>query len=222
MIGRGQAGGATHRYARVLLATAVVVVATIALPDSDLGRGLGLVLQALLLTMVTIAARDARNRVLTAVGLSSAVVGALSAAGATLPQWIVLALSGALAAAMIATLAAGVTDHVRTAGVTLQAVAGGLATYLLVGMAFADVVGAVAVADPDPYFAQGTDGTSGERIYFSFVSLTTTGYGDFTPGGEVGQALSVLEVLTGQIYVVVVVALLVGNLRRRGQGAEAE
>jgi hypothetical protein len=206
---------ATHRYGRVLVATAVVVVATIALPNDDLGHGIALVLQALLLAMVTLAARDAAGRALTALALTAAVVGAISALGDTLPGWLVLGLSSVLAAAMISTMARGVVAHVRGTGVTIQAVFGGLAMYLLVGLAFADLVGAVAVAADGPFFAQGTDGSSGERIYYSFMSLTTTGFGDLTPRLEVGRALAVLEVLLGQIYLVVVVALLVGNLRRR-------
>ena len=213
-IGR-QSGGATHRYGRILIATTVVVVAIIALPDDDAGRGAGLLLQALLLTMVTIAARDSRSRSLTAVALCTAALGAISAVGATVPPVLVLGLSGALALAMVATLAEGVVAHVRTTGVTVQAVAGGLSMYLMVGVVFADVIGAVADAARGPFFAQGTDGSSGERIYYSFMSLTTTGFGDLTPSNEVGRALAVLEVLIGQIYLVVVVALLVGNLRRR-------
>jgi hypothetical protein len=207
--------GATHRYGRVLLATAIVVVAMIALPDDDLGRGVALLLQALLLVMVGVAARDTRGRVLTTIGLAASLLGAISAAGATLPSWTVLGLSSALAGAMIVTLATGVVALVRAGEVTVQAVAGGLATYLLVGIAFSDLIGSVAAVGNGDYFAQGTDGTSGERIYYSFVSLTTTGFGDLTPSNEVGRALAVLEVLIGQIYLVVVVALLVGNLRRR-------
>ncbi|WP_445150120.1 ion channel [Baekduia sp. Peel2402] len=208
-------GVATHRYGRVATATVVVVVATIALPDDDVGRGVALMLQAFLLTMVTIAARDASGRALTAIALAAAVLGAVGAVGADLPTWLVLGLSGALAGAMVATMATGVVALVRSEGVTVHAVGGGLGIYLLVGMLFADVVGAVAAVGDNSYFAQGTDATSGERIYYSFTTLTTTGFGDLTPGTEVGRALGVLEMLTGQIYLVVVVALLVGNLRRR-------
>jgi hypothetical protein len=213
--GRQGGTGATHRYERVLVATVVVVVAIIALPDDDLGHGIGLILQALLLTMVTIAARDARSRALTAIGLAAALIGGISAAGATLPVWMILGLSGALGLTMVGTMASGVVAHVRTTGVTVQAVAGGLTMYLLVGLVFADVIGAVAGASSGSFFAQGTDGSSGERIYYSFMSLTTTGFGDLTPRMEVGRALAVLEVLVGQIYLVVVVALLVGRLRPR-------
>jgi Ion channel len=206
---------ATHRYGRVLLATVVVIVATIALPDDHAGRGAGLLLQALLLVMVTIAARDTRSRALTAIGGAAVAFGAISAVGVHVPGWVLLFLSSALAAAMLVTLALGVLTLIRTEGVDVQAVAGGLVTYLLVGLIFADVVGALADAGHGMYFAQNTDGTSGDHIYFSFITLTTTGYGDFTPRTQLGRSISTLEVLLGQIYLVVVVALLVGNLKRR-------
>jgi voltage-gated potassium channel Kch len=50
--------------------------------------------------------------------------------------------------------------------------------------------------------------------YFSFITLTTVGYGDLTPGTELGQLLASLEALTGQLFLVSVVALVVGNLGR--------
>ena len=46
-------------------------------------------------------------------------------------------------------------------------------------------------------------------VYFSFVTLTTTGYGDFTPVNPVARALSNLESLVGQLYPVVLIARLV-------------
>jgi hypothetical protein len=206
---------ATHRYGQVLAATVLVIVATIALPDDHVGRGIALLLQALLLVMVTVAARDTRSRTLLALGFAAVVFGAISAVGIRTPGWNLLGLSSAVATAMLVTVATGVVALIRRDGVNLQAVAGGLVSYLLVGMIFADVVGAIADGSSGAYFAQGVDGSSGDHIYFSFITLTTTGYGDFTPRTEVGRAISTLEVLVGQIYLVVVVALLVGNLRRR-------
>ena len=46
--------------------------------------------------------------------------------------------------------------------------------------------------------------------YFSFVTLTTLGYGDITPVTEVAKAITVLEAVAGQLYLVVAVAWLVG------------
>ncbi len=45
--------------------------------------------------------------------------------------------------------------------------------------------------------------------------MTTTGYGDFTPATAFGRAIAVVAMLVGQIYLVTVIAMLVGNLRRR-------
>ena len=52
-------------------------------------------------------------------------------------------------------------------------------------------------------------------VYFSFVTLTTVGYGDLTASNSVGRAFAVQEALFGQIYLVTVVALLVSNLGRQ-------
>lgn len=46
--------------------------------------------------------------------------------------------------------------------------------------------------------------------YYSFVTITTLGYGDVTPVSDVAKALSVLEAVVGQLYLVVVIAWLVG------------
>src|SRR5258708_7387815 len=73
----------------------------------------------------------------------------------------------------------------------------------------------MAKIDGGMYFAQGTDGSESQRVYFSFTSMTTTGFGDLTPAQRGGRAVAVLEMLTGQIYLVTVISLLVGNLRRR-------
>jgi hypothetical protein len=47
-------------------------------------------------------------------------------------------------------------------------------------------------------------------LYFSFVTITTLGYGDITPIGSQAASLAILEAVTGQMYLVVVVAWFVG------------
>jgi len=51
-------------------------------------------------------------------------------------------------------------------------------------------------------------------VYYSFTVLTTTGFGDYTAAQPFGHALSVLEMLTGQLYLVTVIGIVVGNWRR--------
>jgi ion channel len=105
----------------------------------------------------------------------------------------------------------GLLRLLREGGVTVQAVAGALAIYLSLGLLFAWIIGFITHVDSTLYFAQHTDGTEGDRLYFSFTVLTTTGFGDFSAATPLGHALAVIEELTGQLYLVTVIGLLVGN-----------
>jgi len=54
-----------------------------------------------------------------------------------------------------------------------------------------------------------------DYLYFAFTTLTTTGYGDLSPASDVARAAAILEALLGQLYLVTVLALVIGNLRPR-------
>ena len=100
----------------------------------------------------------------------------------------------------------------------MQVVAGALTVYVLTGLIFAWLVSFVADVDTAAYFAQGGDATQGRRVYYSFTVLTTTGFGDLTPATPVGQALAVVEMLLGQLYLVTVIGVLVGVVAGRSRG----
>ena len=113
-------------------------------------------------------------------------------------------------------IAYGVMHDLRTSGhVRLQAVLGVLSLYILVGMLFAFVYGAIDLLGNKPFFAGGEAATVSRCLYFSFSTLTTVGYGDFVARGDLGHTLAVFEALLGQIYLVTVVSVLVTNLRRQ-------
>ena len=101
--------------------------------------------------------------------------------------------------------------------VNSRSVAGAICVYLLFGMLFMFLYGVLAALGHGPFFAQGTDGTRALRLYFSFVTLATLGYGDYTPASNLGHALAVLEALLGQLYLVTVVAVVVTRLGRPGR-----
>ena len=96
-----------------------------------------------------------------------------------------------------------------------QSIIGAICVYLLLGIIFMFIYGAVAAFGDDTFFSQGTDGTRSLRLYFSYVTLATLGYGDYTPKSNLGHTLAIIEALFGQIYLVTVVALLVARLRPR-------
>lgn len=109
----------------------------------------------------------------------------------------------------------GVLRDIRFRGaVTGQAVFGAISVYLLIGIFFSGAYGAVASVGAEPFFADGTDGDNQSRLYFSFVTLTTLGYGDFAPAVTLGRTFAMVEALLGQIYLVTIIAVLVGNLGR--------
>lgn len=59
-------------------------------------------------------------------------------------------------------------------------------------------------------------------LYFAFVTMTTVGYGDLAPAQGIGRAFAIALALTGQIYLVTVVAVIVSNLGQRPDDKPAE
>jgi hypothetical protein len=116
----------------------------------------------------------------------------------------------------------GVWRNLRATGtVTVTVVAGALCVYVLLGLLFAFVYSGVEHLGGAPFFANGAAATSDRSIYFSFVTLATVGYGDYTARTNFGHTLSVTEALLGQIYLVTVVATIVSRVvPRRAAGRE--
>ncbi len=108
-----------------------------------------------------------------------------------------------------ATLPITLTRVLHHRRITHETVLGALCTYVLVGLLFAFVYLAVNELRGEPFFVQPGPHEQSEYLYFSFVSLTTLGFGDLSPAVGLPQALTVLEALLGQIFLVTLVARLV-------------
>ena len=109
----------------------------------------------------------------------------------------------------------GIVRQARISGVmTVRTMFGVLCVYLLIGVGFAFAYGLVSAAQDGQFFAQMRGGDHADFLYFSFASLTTTGFGDLTAVNHLGRSLAVTEVLVGQIYLVTVVALIVSKMAR--------
>lgn len=98
--------------------------------------------------------------------------------------------------------------------VDLETVLGAIDAYLLVGMFFAYIYLALGAIDP-PFFQGGVDGTVAQSLFFSFTTLTTTGYGNLVPASTPGQTVAVLEMLAGQLFLVTAVAKVINVWRPR-------
>jgi hypothetical protein len=94
--------------------------------------------------------------------------------------------------------------------------------YLLLGIAFGVIVlmvdTTVTGAYSEPMVMHTDDGEKPDirnALYYAFVTYTTTGYGDLTPRHPVSKSLAVLISISGQLYVAIILALLVGKFASR-------
>jgi hypothetical protein len=97
--------------------------------------------------------------------------------------------------------------------VTAETIVGALCAYILIGMDFAVLHMLVSAADGQATImsmaSPDASITRGEFYYHSFITMTTVGFGDFTPLSGAGKTLAVLEGVLGQLFLVTVVARLV-------------
>ena len=93
---------------------------------------------------------------------------------------------------------------------------GAIAAYLLIGMFFA--YKAAGEFGSVPFFGAAGHGTLTQDLFFSFVTMTTVGYGNLVPAANPGQTFAVLEAVTGQLFLVVAVGKIISGLQpRRGE-----
>jgi len=99
--------------------------------------------------------------------------------------------------------------------VSSRTIIGLLCVYLLIGMTFAATYITIAVVSGEPFFVQTDQAQPVDFTYFSLVTLATVGYGDFTAANPMPRMLAAIEGLTGQLYLVTVVAVAVSRVRTR-------
>ncbi|MFK7795320.1 MAG: potassium channel family protein [Gammaproteobacteria bacterium] len=102
--------------------------------------------------------------------------------------------------------------------VTIDTISESLCAYLLLGFAFASVYGLIDTIQPGSFLSSlngqiipfSTEDAGLNRIYFSFITLLTVGYGDIVPNLPIAKLMTIIEGFFGQIYLVVLIARLVG------------
>jgi hypothetical protein len=203
-------------YGVVLMLVVASIAVQMSLPASDFSRFLTTVLQAVTL-IAAVHVSEVHPRGGRVAALISLVVVTGSAilwvARGDFPPTPAAIVTGLLVAFAPVAIARGLVHDLReTREVTAATLAGVLAIYLLAGMLFSFVFGVIGAVDSDAMFAQLSDPNREDELYFSFVTLTTLGYGDLTPAGGVARAVAVTEMLAGQIYLVTIVSLIVSNL----------
>ena len=214
---------ASHSYAVLLGVILVSLIFQSSAPDERWSRVVIVALQALTLLLALWTSRtperDFRWGLVAAVG-ALAATGVLAAQhNPKLHNGGVLLVGGLVVLVVPVVIAHAIFHGIRKdRRVTLQDAFGALCIYLLMGMLFAFAFGAIAVLQHGALFSNGTEGDLQSHLYFSFITITTTGYGDLAPAGDLARSLSMLEALIGQLYLVTIVAVIVGNLGRERPG----
>lgn len=110
------------------------------------------------------------------------------------------------------------SEVLLTGSVDVNKIVGSVALYILLALNWAILY--TMLLEVSPEAMKGVQaGSWGENLslmtYFSFVTLTTLGYGDISPVTPVAQVLVVLEAVTGMFYLAIVVASLIGGMREK-------
>jgi hypothetical protein len=218
-LARAPAGLAvTHAYGVVLLLILVSLAFQLGAADAAWARVVTIALQSVTLLAALRVSRAHRWLLrLAAVFATVAILGSVGALIGTgdLGADAARAVGLLLVAVAPVAIVIGVVRDTREAGaVTMRTMFGVLCIYLLLGMLFAYAFGLIDELSSGPFFAQTKSNSISDFLYFSFTTQTTTGFGDLTPATGLGRSLTVTEELLGQIYLVTVVAVIVGNLGR--------
>jgi voltage-gated potassium channel len=214
----GRARWVRDNYGLVLVWTLLMLVILAVLGDLRTGRALGVILLGGLFLLTLRASSVGRRGFLIAstvviVAFIAAIVAA--AAGATTAaRAVTVILSAAFVIASPVVIVRRLIHHPE---VSARTILGAMCVFVFIGLFFAFVFIGYDLMRTDPFFAQTSEPRSVDYLYYSLSTLTTLGYGDLSPVSDLGRMTAALEAMIGQLYLVTVIALLVGNLgRKRG------
>jgi len=168
-------------------------------------------------SIVALVSSHARAAVVwSAIGLSalSIVLGAIGAASSE-RTWLNVASMiqvTLLAIAMLAVLRRVVTST----EIGSRTILGAVSVYTVLGILFSFTYSTVDRIQSGQFFSEVAHPTGSEFLFFSYTTLTTTGYGNLVPAGQPGRMLAGLEMMLGQLFLVTLVAGLV-SLWRPGE-----
>jgi hypothetical protein len=205
------------RYGLLLLAAVLSLIVQGVVSPTALQQ---VIVTALAGAILLLALRSARLsprviQIASALAIAAFVVSIVRATAGGIGDGAARSMNAALIALGPPAIVVGLIRDLRETGsVRVQSLFGVLSLYMLIGMAFGFVYGAIDYFGGDPFFAAGQSATVSNCLYFSFITLSTVGYGDFVARTDLGHTLAVFEALIGQIYLVTVVSLIVTNLRR--------
>ena len=205
---------AEDSYGLLLILILVTLITSALAGRSAAGRAVAVLLQGGVLMFALWTSRAGRYLVkiaIVVVPLIVAVAAVLTGNESDAARGAVAAANAALALGAIVAIVRRVGRHPRVDAATIL---GAVSTYLLIGMFFSAVFATIGAFGTSSFFVPAIDARGIDYLYFSFVTMTTVGYGDLTAANDLGRMLAVTEALIGQLYLVTVVALVIGNIGR--------
>ncbi len=179
-------------------------------------------------SVVALVSSHARARFVRASIALAALAVVLAAIGAAADDRTWLNLATLIQVSLLTVAMAAVLRRVVTAPeVGSRTILGALSVYAVLGILFTFVYGVIDRLQGGPFFEGHPHPASSDFLFFSYTTLTTTGYGNLVPGGQPGRLVSGLEMMAGQIFLVTLVAGLVslwrpGEAMRRRREMRAE
>jgi hypothetical protein len=171
------------------------------------GRGRSLVLETGFSALLLAGVAAVSTRPALRAALFALVIGATAVRWGPFPHQATAAAALVSVAAMALVVLA---QTFRAGPVNVHRIQGAVAAYLLLGLGWALAYELVALLAAGAFSGTGLAGAERPSfVYFSFVTLTTVGYGDVTPVHPVARSLAVAEALTGQLYPAILLARLV-------------
>jgi len=199
----------------------LLVLATYALTSLIENHGWSAVILAIatsttsVVALVSAHAKARLVRVALAFAALTVVLAAISAASGE-RTW--LNFASVIQISLLTLATAAVLQRVLTAPeVSSRTILGALSVYAVLGILFTFLYGAIDRIQGGPFFEGHANPSGSDFLFFSYTTLTTTGYGNLVPGGQPGRLISGLEMMAGQIFLVTLVAGLV-SLWRPGEG----
>lgn len=218
----------SHRYLIVFVLVLTIIVVAIALPPNNSGRGvLMVVLTAVTLFFaVWVSGTTAWTpRIIACLGVVAASIAIVTWALPGVKDEVGVATRLVVLSVVVVlpfVIGAGSLRAMKQDGVTLGVVFAAVSNYLLIAIAFAVLYAVTSDLQSAPFFSGMKPmkfGNFPDFMYFSVITQSTVGYGDFVPATGLGRAFASAQALMGQLYLVSVVAVVVGNF---GRGTERQ
>jgi Ion channel len=169
-------------------------------------------------SVVALVSSHARARIVQVVLLLAALTVVLTAVGAASGARTWLNVASVIQVSLLTVAMGAVLQRVLTAPeVGSRTILGALSVYAVLGILFTFLYGVIDRVQSGPFFEGHPHPASSDFLFFSYTTLTTTGYGNLVPANQPGRLVAGLEMMAGQIFLVTLVAGLV-SLWRPGEG----